>query len=339
MRSTGGSGGLCPAAAGDAVALVELMQQLKEQSGLTYRQLERRAAERGEVLARSTLADVLRRRTLPRAELLAVFLRACGCAEDEVGAWLAARQGIEERAAAGAGEPSSAGEPPDAEEPPDAGARPDGGEEPGGAAVPDTPRRSPYRSRRVLLSAAAALVALLLAVGIPLLTGDAAAPPEAAAKAPLPTGEVRIRPLRAPGLCLTDGRVMRVRRYRTVAVQRPCAEAVPPQTHLTAAGAGRHRIQWTHRDHGKGCLVLLRESGLEGLLEPWDDCRAGGPAQLFRVEPAGGRTGAGGTAYRLRLSGDGAERCVTLGGDEPGATALARPCTGKDDQKFLIGPG
>ncbi|MFE7786619.1 helix-turn-helix domain-containing protein [Streptomyces nigrescens] len=327
MRSTGGSGGLCPAAAGDAVALVELMQQLKERSGLTYRQLEQRAAERGEVLARSTLADVLRRRTLPRAELLAVFLRACGCAEDEVAAWLAARQGIEERAAAGAGEP------------PDADARPDGGESAGGAAVPDAARRSPYRSRRVLLSGAAALVALLLAVGIPLMTGDAAAPPEAAAKASLPTGEVRIRPLRTPGLCLTDGRVLRERRYRTVAMQRPCAEAVPPQTHLTAAGAGRHRIQWTHRDHGKGCLVLLRESGLEGLLEPWDDCRAGGPAQLFRVEPAGGRTGAGGTAYRLRLSGEGAERCVTLGGDEPGATALARPCTGKDDQKFLIGPG
>ncbi|UYB41958.1 XRE family transcriptional regulator [Streptomyces sp. Je 1-4] len=330
MRSTGGSGGLCPAAAGDAVALVELMQQLKEQSGLTYRQLEQRAAERGEVLARSTLADVLRRRTLPRAELLAVFLRACGCAEDEVGAWLAARQGIEERAAAGAGEPSDGGEPPDAGEAPGGAA---------GAAVLDAPRRSPYRSRRVLLSGAAALVALLLAVGIPLLTGDGTAPHGAAAKAPLPTGEVRIRPLRAPGLCLTDGRVLRVRRYRTVAVQRPCAEAVPPQTHLTAAGAGRHRIQWTHRDHGKGCLVLLRESGLEGLLEPWDDCRAGGPAQLFRVEPAGGRTGAGGTAYRLRLSGEGAERCVTLGGDEPGATALARPCTGKDDQKFLIGPG
>ncbi|MGY5129903.1 helix-turn-helix domain-containing protein [Streptomyces nigrescens] len=327
MRSTGGSGGLCPAAAGDAAALVELMQQLKQQSGLTYRQLEQRAAERGEVLARSTLADVLRRRTLPRAELLAVFLRACGCTEDEVGGWLAARQGIEERAAAGAGEP------------PDADARPDAGEAPGGGAAPDAPGRRAYRSRRVLLSGAAALVALLLAVGIPLLAGDGTAPPEAAAKAPLPTGEVRIRPLRAPDLCLTDGRVLRVRRYRTVAVQRPCAQAVPPQTHLTASGAGRHRIQWTHRDHGKGCLVLLREPGLAGLLEPWDDCTAGGPAQLFRVEAVGGRAGAAGTAYRLRLSGDDAARCVTLGGGGPGATALARPCTGADDQKFLIGPG
>ncbi|MER6840413.1 RICIN domain-containing protein [Streptomyces platensis] len=326
MKSTGGSGGLEPAAAGDAVALVGLMQQLKDQSGLTYRQLEQRAAERGEVLARSTLADVLSRRTLPRAGLLAVFLRACGCGDGEVEAWLAARQGIEERAAAGDREPTDAGQAPEADEPPADGT------------LPGTPRPGPYRRRRVLLSGAAALV-LLLAIGIPLLTGDGTAPPEAAGQSPLPTGEVRIRPLRAPDLCVTDGRVLRARQYRTVAVQRPCAEAVPPQTHLIAAGAGRHRIQWTHRDRGKGCLVLLREPGLAGLLEPWDNCTAGGPAQLFRVEPAGGRAAAGGTAYRLRLSGDDADRCVTVGGGGPGATALARPCTGADDQKFLIGPG
>ncbi|GAO09657.1 hypothetical protein TPA0598_05_03790 [Streptomyces lydicamycinicus] len=326
MKSTGGLGGLDPAAAEDAVALVGLMQQLKEQSGLTYRQLEQRAAERGEVLARSTLADVLGRRTLPRAELLAVFLRACGCADGEVDTWLAARQGIEERAAARA------------QEPPDAGEAPEADESPGGATVPGTPRPGPYRRRRVLLSGAAALVALLLAAGIPLLTGDGTAPPQAVARSPLPTGEVRIRPLRDPDLCLTDGRVLRARQYRTVAVQRPCAQAVPPQTHLTAAGAGRHRIQWTHPDRGKGCLVLLSEPALAGLLEPWDDCTAGGPAQLFRVEPAGGRAAAGGAAYRLRLSGDDAGRCVTVGGGGPGATALARPCTGADDQKFLIGP-
>ncbi|MEU8680554.1 XRE family transcriptional regulator [Streptomyces sp. NPDC048611] len=325
MKSTGGDDGLSPAAAGDAAALVGLMQQLKDQSGLTYRQLEQRAAERGEVLARSTLADVLRRRTLPRAELLAAFLRACGRADEEVGAWLAARQDIEERATTVHGEP------------------PEGRKAPGGAAAPGTPPRRPFRTP-LLLSGAVALVVLLLAVGVPLLTGGDAARHEAVAEAPLPTGEVRIRPLRAPDLCLTDGRVLRARRYRTVAVQRSCAEAVPPRTHLTAAGAGHHRIRWTHRDGGEGCLVLLREPGLDGLLEPWDDCTAGGPAQLFRVEPAGGRTGAdgrkgtGGTAYRLRLSGDGAGRCVTLGGREPGVTALARPCTGADDQTFLIGP-
>lgn len=312
MTRTGGTGGPSPAAARDAAALVALMQQLKSDTGLTYRQLEQRAAERGELLARSTLADVLRRQALPKEELLGAFLRANGCAPDEVAQWLAARRRIEEGA-------------------------------PAGAAAPD---RHPRRTRRTLMITGAALAALLLAVGVPLLSGDGGAQPEAMAAGPLPKGEVLIRPLRAPALCLTDGRVLRAGEYRTVAVQRPCKEAVPPQTHLTAAGAGRHRIQWTHRDHGKGCLVQLRAPGPAGLLEPWENCSPGGPAQLFRIEPVAGRAAADGTAYRLRLSdpggsgGEGGEddRCLGLSGTEPGTTAMVEPCSGADDQKFLIGP-
>lgn len=329
MTRTGGTGGLCPGAAGDAAALVELMQQLKEQSGLTLRQLEQRAAERGELLARSTLADVLRRGTLPKEELLAAFVRANGGTAEEVEQWVVVRRRIEEGAV---------------------------GAVAGSAAADHRPHR-----KRALMIGAAVLVALLIAVGVPLLVGGGdAGQPEAVAAAPLPTGEVHIRPLREPGLCLTDGRVLRAHAYHTVAMQRPCAQAVPPHTHLTSAGAGRHRIQWTHRDHGKGCLVLLREEGVAGLLEPWNDCTAGGPAQLFRIEAVAGGAGAGRTAYRLRLTGGGGDgggqrdgdggdggdgggqgggdRCVTLGGSAPDTPALVRPCSGADDQKFLIGP-
>ncbi|GGR86846.1 hypothetical protein GCM10010252_26920 [Streptomyces aureoverticillatus] len=89
----GSRGELDPRGARDAAMFVALMRQLKEQSGLTYRQLEERAAGRGEALARSTLADVMRRDALPRPELLAAFVRAC--AEDhEVDAWLTARDRI-----------------------------------------------------------------------------------------------------------------------------------------------------------------------------------------------------------------------------------------------------
>ncbi|MFF8312541.1 RICIN domain-containing protein [Streptomyces lydicus] len=313
MTRTGGTGGSTPHPDGEADALVARMQQLKDQSGLTYRQLEQRAAENGEVLARSTLADVLRRRTLPREELLGAFLRAHGRPSDEVAEWLAERRRIEAGGAAG-------------------------------------PARGRPSRKRVLTAGAAALVALLLAGGALLLArggdgdGGGGTRPGAADAVPLPTGEVLIRPLRTPTLCLTDGRVLRAHAYRTVAVRRPCAQAVPPHTHLTAAGAGRHRIRWTHPDQGTGCLVLLRDKGVAGLLEPWDDCTADGPAQLFRVEPVTGqpgRTGAGRTVYRLRLSGPaGADdgRCVALGGDGPDAAARVRPCSGADDQKFLIGP-
>ena len=67
------------------------MRQLKEQSGRTLRQLEKASAAHGKTVARSTLADVLRRNTLPRTEVLAAFVRACG-AEDQLAMWLQARE-------------------------------------------------------------------------------------------------------------------------------------------------------------------------------------------------------------------------------------------------------
>ncbi|MEU7136074.1 peptidoglycan-binding domain-containing protein [Streptomyces sp. NPDC046261] len=83
-------GDVAPHEARDAAEFVALMRRLKERSGLTYRQLEERAADRGEVLARSTLADALRRQALPRSEMLATFVRACG-GDHQVDAWLEAR--------------------------------------------------------------------------------------------------------------------------------------------------------------------------------------------------------------------------------------------------------
>ncbi len=74
-----------------------MLRDLKERRGLTYRQLEQRAAEQGEVLARSTLADVLGGRRLPRPEVLAVFVRACGEGE-RLTAWLEARENVAARA-------------------------------------------------------------------------------------------------------------------------------------------------------------------------------------------------------------------------------------------------
>ncbi len=82
-----------PAGAQDAAALVALMRELRERSGLTYRRLQERAAERGMALARSTISDVLARDALPRPEVLEAFVVACG-AESRLGEWLAARERI-----------------------------------------------------------------------------------------------------------------------------------------------------------------------------------------------------------------------------------------------------
>lgn len=75
-----------------AVEFVAAMRELKELSGLTLRQLEERAQEQGEVLARSTLGHVLGRDRLPREEVVSAFVRACGGDHGEVQLWLQVRR-------------------------------------------------------------------------------------------------------------------------------------------------------------------------------------------------------------------------------------------------------
>ncbi|WP_328942483.1 hypothetical protein OG259_13430 [Streptomyces sp. NBC_00250] len=68
------------------------LQALKDWSGLTYRELSARAEARGDVLPRSTVANMLARATLPREELLTVFVRACGVAPGELARWRTVRR-------------------------------------------------------------------------------------------------------------------------------------------------------------------------------------------------------------------------------------------------------
>ncbi|MGV9451539.1 hypothetical protein [Streptomyces sp. NPDC003635] len=78
----------------DAAAFVAALRRLKAWSGLSYRRLERRAAEAGHTLPYSTAATMLGRDRLPRAELVAAFVAACGVRGDEAEAWLDARMTI-----------------------------------------------------------------------------------------------------------------------------------------------------------------------------------------------------------------------------------------------------
>jgi hypothetical protein len=94
------------------VAFMEQLRKLKEQSGLSYRQIERAAERNGEVLPASTLATALNRDTLPREDLLAVFVRACGADAD---AWTAALRRLVSPEPAPA--PEAAPEPEPAPEP------------------------------------------------------------------------------------------------------------------------------------------------------------------------------------------------------------------------------
>ncbi|HET6356395.1 helix-turn-helix domain-containing protein [Streptomyces sp.] len=81
-----------PQAATSAAEFVAAMRQLRQWAHLSYRQLERRAQDAGDILPRATLAGVLNRQELPREELLAAFVRACGGDEATLEAWIRARK-------------------------------------------------------------------------------------------------------------------------------------------------------------------------------------------------------------------------------------------------------
>ncbi|MFF0166459.1 helix-turn-helix domain-containing protein [Streptomyces prasinus] len=385
-----------PGGARTSAEYVGLLRRLKERSGLTYRQLEERAAERGDVLARSTLADVLRRDALPRAEVVAALVRACG-PEEDVAEWLAARERLAEgerlAGAERAERPEALGgdDAPESDRVPDADRVPDLGRLPGtGRGAPGT-GRAPVdeavegraaegeaakegeaagggRTRTAPFTPLVALaslgtVVLLVIAAVVLLpdgqrTGDSkGAGPEASmnpAATPLAAGPTpgwsRVRPIGAPTLCLTEGEARVDGDTKTVAVQRPCTEAVPPRTYLQRESDGLYVIKWDHPDHGPACLTVLDGGPFHGMLEPWPwkACRGGSTAQRFRIEPAPG----GGTDHwRFRPAQDAEPLCVGIresaedpdgsqGSDKAGAVAVAQRCTVQDanGQVFIIEP-
>jgi hypothetical protein len=313
----------------DLPAFIQGLRDLKRCSGLSYRQLERRAAAAGDVLPRSSVSSMLGRNTLPRPDLLMAFVKACGEGH-RAAEWAEAR----ERVAGAYGK-----EPPPDRAAPDAAAttavpRP-------GPTSPDAAHSPPWRRRARPVAVAAGVTVAVLVVAAAVRTSsdgdggreDPGGPtgtsvPSAVGTAP-PSGWVTIRVADDPALCLTDGRVPDWRYTPLVAVQRPCDEISPQATLLEPLGQGLYRIQWHHPDYGKGCLKALTSGGGKGLLEPMDDCAQG---SSFSVEPSG-QLGRG--TFVLRVEGEGCVGIADSGG-EPGTEAVMQRCDGGDGQVFLI---
>ncbi|WP_280889514.1 helix-turn-helix transcriptional regulator [Streptomyces sp. LBL] len=327
--------GLSPHEAGDAGGFVESMQQLKERSGLTYRELEERAARNGDVLARSTLADMLRRTSLPRPEVLAAFVRACGDGQ-RVGVWLDARNRI---AADIASTPSTSAGPAMSDASPAsvtvpgavAGAQVEVRAQP----AADSEEVAVAWPRRVKGRTVALTVSLLvpvLALAAWELLPDSSDGPAADSRTPT-DGWVTIRPARTPDLCVTDGRERRGLYGSAIAVQLPCAQATVPRTYLEPAGENLYRIQWHHPQEGKGCLTVMSTGPVKDMIEPRNDCAQ---ATLFRLEPADADRAGG---FRLRPVHS--SHCIGIVDDDTaeGAEAIEERCTGRADQLFLLRKG
>ncbi|MFD6194667.1 hypothetical protein [Streptomyces sp. NPDC060275] len=121
---------------------------------MSYRRLKRRAADAGHVLPYSTAASMLGRDRLPRAELVAAFVAACGLRGEEAEAWPDARSRIACAAAPNRSVPVPGPVPVPVPVP-----------------VPAPPSRRGPRARRWVTAGAAALLAALLggtaALGVP----------------------------------------------------------------------------------------------------------------------------------------------------------------------------
>ncbi|MEU9487324.1 helix-turn-helix domain-containing protein [Streptomyces decoyicus] len=355
-----------PADLRSAEEFMAALRALKARSGLTLRQLESRAADRGDVLPRSTVADILRKQTLPRPDLVAALVRACG-EQDRLAEWTRAWKRLACEVPVADTGPADAG-PADAvstdavltyantdantgdgdgdgapsherqTSPPVAGS--------GLAPQAGQAAKSGLRKRPLVLVAAAVLVGgavtgLLLADDLTTShsrTSQSRATDAGRARPPeiLPVRSAgswaRIRPVRPAGLCLTAGRE-RSGRYRSeVAVQRPCTEP-GPRTFLQPAAGDLTAIKWEHPvTKGMGCLTILDSGPAQGLVEPQENCQTDKDAQLFRIE----RYSSAAQGYRLRRAQT--DLCLGIrdGTTAAGAEAVQEPCGAKPAQRFLI---
>ncbi|MFG3420236.1 RICIN domain-containing protein [Micromonospora sp. NPDC049460] len=323
--SAGATGDERPDEAATVAELVALMARLKQRSGCTYRQLEQRAVAGGEALPRSTIADVLRRPALPRAEVLAAFVRACGGDQEEVDVWLRARDRL-----GTATEPTAP--PPDAPDPGDVPDAPDPGD------APPVRRRWPW-----LRPAFALLAATGLAIPLAVWAMDQRDQPDRQPERPVVSGSLdlpeggawaQIHPVGSPTLCLSEGREHTGRYPSSVATLQPCDKPDLPRTRIEPVRDNLVHIQWDHPQFGIGCLTVLKSPPVQDMLEPWTDCSASRKEQLFAVERVDAPVPGG---YRLRPAASGL--CVGIRDDARtpiGAEAMQGPCTGEAHQEFLI---
>ncbi|MFC8505902.1 helix-turn-helix domain-containing protein [Streptomyces sp. NPDC057411] len=311
-----------PRGARNPAEFIARLQQLKDWSGLTYRELSARAEALGDVLPRSTVANMLARTTLPREELLASFARACGLGPRETGEWKTVRKELAARAAYSPDEPPAQppaeppGQPPAPPAEPPAWPAP---EEPATAPPPD-PRS---RLRRVLVGAVAVAGLVLATVSVVALVRDdprPARPHRPVLTAPA-EGPVHIRVI-GSDLCLNERRGHRDGQI----YQRDCAGAEVPRYELKRLGGAHWRIVSVHPDFPVGCSGI--PSGGRIPYAALEDSECGDPTRVerFALEPYGTPV----RGYRIVPAGSATPgSCVTVVGDRTAewSRLSQAPCT------------
>ena len=327
-----------PRETGTPTAFVLHMQALKDRSGFTYRQLAARAEERGDVLPASTLASSLGRRSLPRAEVVTAFVRACGGGPADVEQWLLAYRAVadgqvDDPASDAGGVTGSPLEEGSTEADP-------------GDLVEDDRRRPSVPSRRRLwgLLVVAPTLFSLVGGGYLLAQRNSGADEHAGAvraTAPAATHAPFTPPGPAPGvyrlrsavssLCLSE----RDGESGGNVYQSPCATGIPVYA-LEQVEGGSYRIRSLHPVFGYGCLGVANGSTHGGAQLMDDYCGHRGTAERFHLRPVGATPRQG---YRIIPDHTGA--CVSIPGrsTREWTPVLQLPCASTDQgQTFLFDP-
>ncbi|MFB4311943.1 helix-turn-helix domain-containing protein [Actinomadura sp. GTD37] len=229
---------------------VVALRRLRERSGLTYKDIERRtSAEGGFPLPASTLATALHRNTVPRREIVATLVQVCG---GDAAPWLTTRERLLHPMPSAA--PESPPEPPD-------------------DADPTPPRRLPTKN------IAAALAVCAIAIGVVLLRSfqspdDRPQPPQA-----LPASDST---LELGGLCLSE----RQNDQTGLVFLAHCDQSFPPRR-LTRHGTF-WRVTTQHPEYGPGCMGIVDASFKPGAPLSDDTCDRTQPDRFTLRKVTGG---------------------------------------------------
>ncbi|MGW2020003.1 RICIN domain-containing protein [Streptomyces sp. NPDC001927] len=328
-RTAGAGGAPDPREATDAASFIALLQRLKDWSGLTYRELSAHAEALGEVLPRSTVANMLARSTVPREELLTTFVRACGVEPGELESWQTVRKelavrGVYAGSDGGAEDAAGASWPQVAEADPEPGIEPEAEDQ---SADPQSRLR---RTFVALVAVAGLVLATVSVVGALVRDGNdghggSAGQHGGRGDRPMTVtapaaGDVQIRVI-GSDLCLNERRGGRSGQIH----QRACEGADVPRYSLKDLGSGEWRIVSDHPDYGPGCSGIPSGGKIADAAFEDSECGDTSRVETFRLAPFGSPV----TGYRIVPARSATpDSCVTVVGDRAAEWAkLAQaPC-------------
>ncbi|MEU8822868.1 hypothetical protein [Streptomyces sp. NPDC048636] len=350
------------------------LRALKDWSRLTCQELTARAHAAGDVLPPGAVAELLASATLPRAGLVAAFVRACGAGPAELTVWLAVRAELAVPA-----EPAVPARPTVREKPTVRGASGGGPaattvrttvpatvvvpfparaeRDDDGDTAPAEPPLTPQgllalsslrRSRAVSLLSVLALTATVVAIAVTTRGSHHGGPVTGRAQE-----GVRQQP--GSGAASTSGAALlapaagayRIRAAHSAlclseregerpawVYQAPCQDVFPGYS-LERLDGGYWRLATRHPEHGPGCSGIVGGRRTEGAFLADGDCDSRGPGEKFRLESVNRPT----AGYRLRPVHT--DFCLTVPGGtrDPWAHVVQLPCgEGESGQVFRFDP-